>query len=167
MTTQKRQTSFLQINSLVCTNGRYDQAFIGNYLDINVVPQIKRIAGVGDVMAMNAPYSIRIWMKPDRMAQYGLVPSDISAVLAMQNLEAPTGSLGENSDNVYQLTMKYRGRLKEVYDFENIVVRAQEDGSVLRLKDVAEVELGALSYSYQGEMDGKTAIAFMAFQTAG
>ena len=167
VTTQKRQTSFLQINSLVCTNGRYDQAFIGNYLDINVVPQIKRIAGVGDVMAMNAPYSIRIWMKPDRMAQYGLVPSDISAVLAMQNLEAPTGSLGENSDNVYQLTMKYRGRLKEVYDFENIVVRAQEDGSVLRLKDVAEVELGALSYSYQGEMDGKTAIAFMAFQTAG
>ena len=167
VTTQKRQTSFLQINSLVCTNGRYDQAFIGNYLDINVVPQIKRIAGVGDVMAMNAPYSIRIWMKPDRMAQYGLVPSDISAVLAMQNLEAPTGSLGENSDNVYQLTMKYRGRLKEVSDFENIVVRAQEDGSVLRLKDVAEVELGALSYSYQGEMDGKTAIAFMAFQTAG
>ena len=167
VTTMKRQTSFLQINSLVCTNGRYDQAFLGNYLDINVVPQIKRIAGVGDVMAMNAPYSIRIWMKPDRMAQYGLVPSDISAVLAMQNLEAPTGSLGENSDNVYQLTMKYRGRLKEVSDFENIVVRAQEDGSVLRLKDVAEVELGALSYSYQGEMDGKTAVAFMAFQTAG
>ena len=167
VTTQKRQTSFLQINSLVCTNGRYDQAFIGNYLDINVVPQIKRIAGVGDVMAMNAPYSIRIWMKPDRMAQYGLVPSDISAVLATQNLEAPTGSLGENSDNVYQLTMKYRGRLKEVADFENIVVRAQADGSILRLKDVAEVELGALSYSYEGEMDGKTAIAFMAFQTAG
>ena len=167
VTTQKRQTSFLQINSLVCTNGRYDQAFIGNYLDINVVPQIKRIAGVGDVMAMNAPYSIRIWMKPDRMAQYGLVPSDISAVLATQNLEAPTGSLGENSDNVYQLTMKYRGRLKEVADFDNIVVRAQPDGSVLRLKDVADVELGALSYSYAGEMDGKTAIAFMAFQTAG
>ncbi len=167
VTTQKRQTSFLQINSLVCTNGRYDQAFIGNYLDINVVPQIKRISGVGDVMAMNAPYSIRIWMKPDRMAQYGLVPSDIMAVLDTQNLEAPTGSLGENSDNVYQLTMKYRGRLKEVADFDNIVVRAQADGSVLRLKDVAEVELGALSYSYAGEMDGKTAIAFMAFQTAG
>lgn len=167
VTTQKRQTSFLQINSLVCTNGRYDQAFIGNYLDINVVPQIKRIAGVGDVMAMNAPYSIRIWMKPDRMAQYGLVPSDISAVLATQNLEAPTGSLGENSDNVYQLTMKYRGRLKEVSEFDNIVVRAQPDGSVLRLKDVADVELGALMYSYQGQMDGKTAIAFMAFQTAG
>ena len=167
VTTMKRQTSFLQINSLVCTNGRYDQEFIGNYLDINVVPQIKRIAGVGDVMAMNAPYSIRIWMKPDRMAQYGLVPSDISAVLATQNLEAPTGSLGENSDNVYQLTMKYRGRLKEVSDFDNIVVRAQADGSVLRLKDVADVELGALSYSYEGEMDGKTAVAFMAFQTAG
>ena len=131
------------------------------------MPQIKRISGVGDVMAMNAPYSIRIWMKPDRMAQYGLVPSDITAVLATQNLEAPTGSLGENSDNVYQLTMKYRGRLKEVADFDNIVVRAQPDGSVLRLKDVAEVELGALMYSYEGEMDGKTAIAFMAFQTAG
>lgn len=167
VTTQKRQTSFLQINSLVCTNGRYDQSFIGNYLDINVVPQIKRIAGVGDVMAMNEPYSIRIWMKPDRMAQYGLIPSDIRAVLATQNLEAPTGSLGENSNNVYQLTMKYRGRLKEVSDFENIVVRAQKDGSILRLKDVAEVELGALSYSYEGEMDGKTAIPFMVFQTAG
>lgn len=167
VTTLKRQTSFLQINSLVCTDGRYDQEFIGNYLDINVVPQIKRIAGVGDVMALNAPYSIRVWMKPDRMAQYGLVPSDISAVLAMQNLEAPTGSLGENSDNVYQLTMKYRGRLKEVSDFENIVVRAQADGSVLRLKDVAEVELGSLTYSYEGEMDGKTAVPFIAFQTAG
>lgn len=167
VTTLKRQTSFLQINSLVCTDGRYDQEFIGNYLDINVVPQIKRIAGVGDVMALNAPYSIRIWMKPDRMAQYGLIPSDITAVLAAQNLESPTGSLGENSDNVYQLTMKYRGRLKEVSDFENIVVRAQADGSVLRLKDVAEVELGSLTYSYEGEMDGKTAVPFIVFQTAG
>ena len=99
VTTTKRQTSFLQIGSLVCTNGQYDENFLGNYLDINVVPRIKRIEGVGDVMELGNTYSMRIWMKPERMAQYGLVPSDIAALLAEQNLEAPTGSLGENSSS--------------------------------------------------------------------
>ena len=167
VTTQKRQTSFLQINSLVCTNGRYDKTFLANYLDINVIPQIKRVEGVGDVMELGDTYSMRIWLKPELMAQYGLVPSDVTAVLGEQNIEAPTGSLGENSKNVFQFTMKYRGRLKTVEEFQNTVIRSQEDGSVLRLKDVADVQLGTLTYSFESEMDGKPAVMFVVFQTAG
>ena len=167
VTTQKRQTSFLQINSFVCTDGNYDQTFLANYLDINVIPQIKRIEGVGDVMELGDTYSMRIWLKPELMAQYGLVPSDVTAVLGEQNIEAPTGSLGENSMNVFQFTMKYRGRLKSVDEFRNTVVRSQSDGSVLRLKDVANVELGTLTYSFKSEMDGKPAVMFMVFQVAG
>ena len=167
VTTTKRQTSFLQIGSLVCTNGQYDENFLGNYLDINVVPRIKRIEGVGDVMELGNTYSMRIWMKPERMAQYGLVPSDIAALLAEQNLEAPTGSLGENSENQFQLTMKYRGRLKNVEEFKNIVVTADANGNVLRLKDVAEVELGALSYAFHAENTGHPGVTFMVFQVAG
>lgn len=167
VTTTKRQTSFLQINTLVSSDGRYDQTFLGNYLDINVIPQIKRVSGVGDVMELGDTYSMRIWLKPERMAQYGLVPSDITSVLGEQNLESPTGSLGENSSNVFQFTMKYRGRLKSVEEFQNIVVRSQSDGSVLRLKDVAQVELGTLSYSFQNEMDSKSGVMFIVFQTAG
>ena len=167
VTTTKRQTSFLQINALSCTDGSFDQAFLANYLDINVVPQIKRISGVGDVMELGDTYSMRIWLKPERMAQYGLVPSDVTSVLGEQNLESPTGSLGENSNNVFQFTMKYRGRLKSVEEFQDIVIRSQEDGSVLRLKDIAKVELGTLSYSFQSEMDSKTAVMFIVFQTAG
>lgn len=97
VTTQKRQTSFLQIGALVSTDGRYDQTFLANYLDINVIPQIKSIEGVGDVMELGDTYSMRIWLKPERMAQYGLVPSDVTAVLGEQNIEAPTGSLGESA----------------------------------------------------------------------
>lgn len=167
VTTQKRQTSFLQIDALVSTDGRYDQTFLANYLDINVVPQIKRIEGVGDVMELGDTYSMRIWLKPERMAQYGLVPSDVTAVLGEQNIEAPTGSLGENSKNVFQYTMKYRGRLKSVDEFRNTVIRSMEDGSVLRLKDVADVELGTLSYGFRSGMDGKPAVTFMVFQVAG
>ena len=152
--TMKRQTSFLQINALTCTNGKYDEDFIANYLDINVVPQIKRLEGVGDVMMMGGTYSLRIWIKPDVMAQYGLVPNDITGVLAEQNLEAPAGQLGERPieehlsrgvKGAYQYTLRYTGRLKEVSAFENIVVMAKPDGSVLRLKDVADVELGSMS----------------------
>lgn len=112
---------FPQINSFVCTDGNYDQTFLANYLDINVIPQIKRIEGVGDVMELGDTYSMRIWLKPELMAQYGLVPSDVTAVLGEQNIEAPTGSLGENSMNVFQFTMKYRGRLKSVDEFRNTV----------------------------------------------
>ena len=167
VTTQKRQTSFLQIGALYSPDDRYDKTFLANYLDINVVPQIKRIEGVGDVMAMGDTYSLRIWLKPDVMAQYGLIPSDITAVLGEQNLETPTGSLGENSDNTFQFTMKYKGRLSAISEFENIVVRSLDDGNVLRLKDVARVELGSLSYSFDGSVDGHPSCTFMVFQVAG
>ena len=167
VSTMKRQTSFLQIGALVCTDSRYDQTFLANYLDINVIPQIKRIEGVGDVMELGDTYSMRIWLKPERMAQYGLVPSDITAILGEQNIEAPTGSLGESSKNVFQFTMKYRGRLKSVEEFRNTVVRSREDGSILRLQDVAEVELGTMTYSFRSEMDSQPAVLYMIFQTAG
>lgn len=167
VTTMKRQTSFLQINSLTSPDGRYDENFIANYLDINVIPEIKRIQGVGDVQELGDTYSMRIWLNPERMAQYGLQPSDITAVLAEQNLEAPTGSLGESSPNVFQYTMKYHGRLKDMTEFSNMVVRANEDGSVLRLKDIAEVELGRESYGFHGEVDQKPGVTFMVFQVAG
>ncbi|WP_455663526.1 efflux RND transporter permease subunit [Phocaeicola sp.] len=167
VTTQKRQTSFLQVNSLVCTDDRYDQTFLANYLDINIIPQIKRIEGVGDVLELGDTYSMRIWLKPEMMAQYGLVPSDVTAVLGEQNIEAPTGSLGENSKNVFQFTMKYRGRLKSVEEFQNTVIRSKEDGSVLRLKDVANVELGTLTYSFRSEVNSHPAVTFIVFQTAG
>ena len=167
VTTMKRQTSFLQINSLTSPDGRYDENFIANYLDINVIPEIKRIQGVGDVQELGDTYSMRIWLNPERMAQYGLQPSDITAALAEQNLEAPTGSLGESSPNVFQYTMKYHGRLKDMTEFSNMVVRANEDGSVLRLKDIAEVELGRESYGFHGEVDQKPGVTFMVFQVAG
>ena len=167
VTTLKRQTSILQVGSLTSPDGTYDENFIANYLDINVIPEIKRVQGVGDVLELGDSYSMRIWLNPERMAQYGLQPSDITAVLAEQNLEAPTGSLGESSPNVYQYTMKYHGRLKDMTEFSNIVVRANADGSVLRLKDIAEVELGRESYGYHGEVDGNPGVTFMVFQVAG
>ncbi len=167
VTTMKRQTSFLQIDALVSSDNTYDQTFLANYLDINVIPQLKRVNGVGDVVALGDTYSMRIWLKPERMAQYGLVPADITAVLGEQNLESPTGSLGENSKNTFQFTMKYRGRLKSVEEFQNTVVRTQEDGSVLRLKDVAQVELGTLSYGFRSEMDSHPGVTFLIFQVAG
>lgn len=177
VTTQKRQTSFLQINALVSDDPeKYNEDFLSNYLDINVVPQIKRVEGVGDVMELGGTYSLRIWLKPDVMAQYHLMPSDISAVIAEQNLESPTGSLGEKPvngnhgdgiDNVFQYTMKYTGRLQEIEEFKNIVVQANADGTLLRLKDVADIELGAISYAYHGSTNGKPGITFMAYQLAG
>ena len=167
VTTLKRQNSFLQINALTSPDGRYDESFIANYLDINIIPEIKRIQGVGDVVELGDTYSMRIWLNPEQMAQYGLQPSDVTAVLNEQNLEVPTGSLGENSDNVFQYTMKYHGRLKDMTEFNNIVVRSNEDGSVLRLKDIAKVELGRESYAYHGEVDSKPGVTFLIFQVAG
>ena len=167
VSTMKRQNSYLQINSLISPDGRYDENFLSNYLDINVIPQIKRIQGVGDVQLLGNSYSLRIWMKPEKMAQYGLVPSDVAAALSEQNIEAPTGSLGENSDHVFQYTMKYKGRLKSVEEFENMVIRSEKDGSVLRVKDIADVELGRESYGFHGEADGLPGVMFMVYQVAG
>ena len=146
VTTFKRQTSFLQINALVSDAPEFDQNFMGNYMNINVTPQLKRIQGVGEVFALAANYSLRIWLKPEILAQYGLIPSDITGCLAEQNLEAAVGKFGEKPmegghgdgvDNVYQYTLRYTGRLKEVEEFRNIVIMAKPDGSMLRLKDVA------------------------------
>lgn len=167
VTTQKQQTSFLQIGSLVSTDGKYDETFLANYLDINVVPEIKRINGVGEVLELGDTYSMRIWLKPDLMAQYHLQPSDVTQVLGEQNIEAPTGSLGENSKNTFQYTLKYHGRLKSVDEFKNMVIKSNDDGTVLRLRDVAEVELGRLSYSFHGQVDQKPGVTFMTFQVAG
>ena len=174
--TMKRQTSFLQIDALCSEDGKYDEDFISNYLDINVIPQIKRVEGVGDVMLLGGTYSLRIWMKPELMAQYDVIPTDISNALAEQNLESPAGQLGEKPvngthgdgiGNYYQYTLKYKGRLKEISEFENIVIRANEDGTLLRLKDIADVELGAVSYAFHGEANGHPGVTFLCFQLAG
>ena len=174
--TMKRQTSFLQIDALCSEDGKYDEDFISNYLDINVIPQIKRVEGVGDVMLLGGTYSLRIWMKPELMAQYDVIPTDISTALAEQNLESPAGQLGEKPvngthgdgiGNYYQYTLKYKGRLKEISEFENIVIRANEDGTLLRLKDIADVELGAVSYAFHGEANGHPGVTFLCFQLAG
>ena len=174
--TMKRQTSFLQIDALCSEDGKYDEDFISNYLDINVIPQIKRVEGVGDVMLLGGTYSLRIWMKPELMAQYDVIPTDISTALAEQNLESPAGQLGEKPvngthgdgiGNYYQYTLKYKGRLKEISEFENIVIRANPDGTLLRLKDIADVELGAVSYAFHGEANGHPGVTFLCFQLAG
>jgi HAE1 family hydrophobic/amphiphilic exporter-1 len=167
VTTMKRQTSFLQINTLTSPDKEYDDYFLANYLAINVVPELQRIQGVGEVFSLGETYSMRIWLDPSLMAQYGLVPSDVTAVLGEQNIESPTGSLGENSKNAFQFTMKYRGRLKSVDEFKNIVIRSDANGNVLRLKDVAKVELGVLSYGFNSSVNGVPGVSFMAFQVAG
>ena len=167
VTTIKRQNSMLKIFSLYSEDGAYDQTFLNNYLKINIQPAILRISGVGEVVNMGADYSMRIWLNPEIMAQYQLVPSDISTVLGEQNLEAATGSLGENSPNVHQYTMKYRGRLEKPEEFGNIIIRSLPNGEVLRLKDVATIELGAQNYTINGQTDGHPGATCMVFQTAG
>lgn len=141
VTTMKRQTSMLKVISISSPDDTYDEGFLANYFSINIEPRIKRIQGVGECFVLGADYAMRIWLKPDVMAQYNLVPSDITGVLSEQNIEAATGSLGENSDNTFQYTMKYRGRLMTPEEFGEIVIRSLNDGSVLKLKDVAEVEM--------------------------
>lgn len=167
VTAQKRQNSQLQLMSLYCTNGDYDEKFLANYLKINVVPRIQRISGVGEVMVMGNDYAMRIWLKPDVMAQYGLVPSDIITVLGEQNIEASTGTLGEDSENTFQYTLKYRGRYETGEEFGEMVIRTTEGGNTLRLKDVADIELGTTSYNFSGGVSGYPGATFMVMQTAG
>lgn len=167
VTTMKRQTSMVKIFSLYSPDDSYDEGFLANYSKINIEPRIVRIPGIGEAFTLGADYSMRIWLKPDVMAQYKLMPSDITAVLAEQNIEASTGSLGENSKNAFQYTMKYSGRLTLPEEFENIVILAQDDGTILRLKDVADIELGRESYAYVGKTNGHPGVSTMVFQTAG
>ena len=167
ITTQKQQSSMLLVFSLVDVEDRYDFAFLENYAKINVLPQIQRVQGVGDAMVMGADYSMRIWLDPEKMAEYGFVPTDISGVLGEQNIEAAPGTIGERDNNTYQYTLRYRGRLTEAEQFENIVLRSTEDGGVIRLGDVARIELGRMTYGFMGKVNGHNAVTSIIFQTAG
>ena len=165
--TQKRQTSMLVGVTLYDASGKYSEEFVENYMKINIVPQMQRINGVGDVMVMGADYSMRIWLKPDVMAQYHLEPTDVSAALAEQNIEAAPGAFGEQGKQTFQYIMRYKGRLVTPEEFENIVIRAKDDGEVLRLKDIATVELGRVTYGFHGGYNGRTGVTAIVFQTAG
>ncbi|MEZ3532976.1 MAG: efflux RND transporter permease subunit [Muribaculaceae bacterium] len=165
--TQKRMSSMLIVFDIYDEVNKYSESFIENYLAINVIPVIKRIYGVGEAMVMGADYSMRIWLKPDIMAQYGLMPTDISAALAEQNIEAAPGQFGERGDQSFQYVMRYKGRLQDEQQFEDIIIRATPDGQILRLKDVADVELGRLSYGFHATVNGHIGVAALVFQSPG
>jgi HAE1 family hydrophobic/amphiphilic exporter-1 len=167
VTVKKRQSNILEQIAIYSPNGTYDRTFIVNYIKINLVPALSRIAGVGDIDVRGSDYSMRIWLKPDVMAQYKLIPDDVVAVLGEQNIEAATGSLGENSDQTFEYAMRYKGRLEKPEEFENIVIRALPNGELLRLKDIATVELGTTTYLYIGEVNGSPGTSFSIFQTPG
>ncbi len=165
--TMKRQNSMLMVFSVFDKSGKYDQKFIENYAKINIIPQVQRVNGVGEAFVMGADYSMRIWLKPELMAQYHLMPADVTNALAQQNIEAAPGSIGERENQTFEYTLRYRGRLESEHEFENIVIRATQDGQVLRLKDIARVELGRLTYSFTNKVSGHTGVTCMAFQVAG
>ena len=165
--TQKRQSSMLLMVALYDESGNYTQEFLDNYAKINMIPQLQRVSGVGDVMSFGADYSMRIWLKPEVMAQYGLIPTDISYALAEQNIEAAPGAFGEQGDQSFQYTMKYRGRLTTPEEFEKIVVAAKPTGEVLHLGDVAEIELGRVTYGFSNLLNGHASTSCIVFQTAG
>ena len=167
VTVKKRQTSRIKAIAVYSPDGSFDRKFIINYLKINIEPRLSRIAGVGEVDVRGGDYSLRIWLDPGKMSKYGLVPSDISKVLAEQNLEAPTGTLGAESENTFRYVLKYRGRYENVIDYENMVIRAESNGTVLRLKDVANIELGERTYDYVGLVNGHPGTTLMISQTSG
>ena len=167
--TRKRQTSMLLGVALVDTTtvAKYSPEFLDNYMKINIIPELQRVQGVGDVMSFGADYSMRIWLKPEVMAQYHLMPSDISAALAEQNVEAAPGAFGEQGDQSFQYIMRYRGRLTTPEQFGDIVVRTGSNGEVLYLKDVAEIELGRVTYGFSNKANGHLAAMAIVFQTPG
>ena len=167
VTTQKRQTSMLVVFSLYDESDTYTEAFIENYAKINLIPQVQRVPGVGDASVMGQDYSMRIWLRPDVMAQYKLVPGDISAALAEQNVEAAPGQFGERSNQTFQYTIRYKGRLQQPEEFENIVIKSLPDGEVLRLNDVAEVQLDRLGYNFTNRVNGHKAVTCIVYQMAG
>ena len=167
ITVTKRQNSILQIAGLKSTDGKYDADFISNYIDINVKPRLLRITGVGNVSNLGNTYALRVWMKPDHMAQYGLVPDDISSAIQSQSFVSPVGTLGQQSENAYQYPMEYKGTLKSIEEFENIVLRTGEGGKVLYLKDVATVEIGAKSYTMTSNIDGMPGVFYLVNQSPG
>ena len=165
--TQKRQTSMLMVIGLFNQENKYSTQFIDNYMSINILPQVKRVSGVGDAMSFGADYSMRIWLKPDVMAQYKLMPSDVTAALAEQNIEAAPGQLGEQGNQSFQYVLKYKGRLSDPNEFEDIILRATSDGEILRLGDVAEVELGRLTYGFENHINGQLGSSAVIYQSAG
>lgn len=168
VTTSKKQSDNILILSLYSENPDYDITFLQNYANINILPKIKRVPGVGEAMIFGQrDYSMRIWLKPDVMGAYGLVPSDISALLAEQNIEAAPGQLGESGDQSFQYTLKYKGRLQSTKEFEEIIVRSTPNGEVLKLGDIARIELGAVNYASKSFTNGNQSIAIAIAQTAG
>ena len=167
VTVSKRQNSILQIAGLKSTDGKYDADFISNYIDINVKPRLLRITGVGNVTNLGNTYALRVWMKPDQMAQYGLEPDDISSAIQSQSFVTSTGTLGQQSENAYQYPMEYKGTLKSIEEFENIILRTTEGGNVLYLKDVATVEIGAKAYTMTSGIDGKPGVFYLVNQSPG
>lgn len=167
VTTEKKQNGTLKIITLYTPDDSFDEIFLSNYQKINIEPLLSRIPGVGDVTIMGADYSMRIWLNPQKMTQYGLTPSDIATVLSEQNVEAPTGILGEDADRAFQYTLKYKGRHTTEEEFENLVIRALPSGEVLRMKDVATIELSALSFGYKGEFTGHPGSTCMISQQSG
>ena len=166
VTVQKQQSNILQIFAVKSVDGKYDEDFISNYVDINIKPRLMRITGVGNVMSLGNTYALRIWLKPDVMAQYGLTPNDIFAAIGGQSFVAATGSLGEQSKNSYQYSMQYKGTLKSVEEFNDIVLRTN-GGGMLHLSDVAEVKIGAMSYNFTSNIQDKPGALFMVFQAPG
>lgn len=168
VTVQKRQTSTVLLMAIKGDPERYDEKFLQNYADINIIPAVKRVNGVGDCEVMGAKtYSMRIWLDPIKMKNYGLMPSDISGVLAQQNIEAAPGKFGEQSDNQYEYTIRYKGRLQTPTEFENMIISSDDNGNTIRVKDVARVELGGLYYSVTSKVNGQPAVMMMVTQTAG
>ncbi len=165
--TQKRQSSMLVGIALYDTSGNYDGEFLDNYAKINMIPELQRINGVGDVMSFGADYSMRVWLKPEVLAQYNLMPSDVAAALAEQNLEAAPGAFGEQGNQSFQYTMRYKGRLSTPEEFDKIVVRALPNGETLYLKDVADVELGRVTYGFSNSLNGYPSTMCIVFQTPG
>ena len=164
---QKQQNNILHIGALKSTDGKYDADFIANYIDINVKPRLMRITGVGDVMSLGNTYALRIWLKPDVMAQYGLEPNDVFAAIGGQSFVTATGSLGEQSENAYQYSMEYKGTLKTIEEFNDIVLRSADGGHIMHLSDVADVEIGAVSYNFTSNIDGTPGAIYMVFQAPG
>ncbi len=163
----KQQSNILQIFAVKSTDGKYDEDFVSNYVDINIKPRLMRITGVGNVQSLGNTYALRIWMKPDVMAQYGLTPNDVFDAIGTQSLVSATGSLGEQSKNAYQYSMEYKGTLKSVEEFNDIVLRTSDGGHMLHLSDVADVQIGAMSYNYTSNIQDKPGALFMVFQAPG
>ena len=167
LTVRKRQTSNIKQIAVYSPDSTFDRSFLANYTKINIEPRLSRIPGVGEVNVMGADYSMRIWLDPLKMARYGLTPSDITQVLNEQNVEVATGTLGAESQNTFQYVLKYRGRYEEEQEYENLVIRSLSDGDVLRIGDIARVELGSQNYNIIGETNGSPGINISINQVAG